>query len=241
MKHILLSSVFLLLNILASAQAMKVSSSPNSQGKQIVTSSEVKDDAPINDIQAMVRQNNPSHTLSSGGRGRIIVEEEVLFAPNGNKNTIGKAGMKLDPVGGSDVEILTELNATEGKSKEKLEESSVVSQNAYKNASTIVGSGFSHTILDKNRQNAAQNQDTDSYISISPNPINEAATVLIEQGPLSIHGTFHVFDITGRLIIGGNFEGNQFILERKNLNKGVYILSVLSENKVIASKKIVMN
>jgi Secretion system C-terminal sorting domain len=80
-----------------------------------------------------------------------------------------------------------------------------------------------------------------NVLHISPNPFNTTALVEIEDLPLSIHGSYQVFDIMGRLINAGQFEGNQFILERKNLGKGIYILRIMNENNVVATKKIMVN
>jgi Secretion system C-terminal sorting domain len=237
MKHILLVSFFLLLNMLAFAQALQVRSSSNPQTESVGEPTQLTNYTQINDIQAMVRRNDPSHMFIARGREKIIVEEQVLFIPNGDKTkVIGKFLKESDASNGNDSEIVTELNRQEDATKEKSEQSTIISENEFKSASISVGSAFKSTTF--NRQNAAQNQDKDAYLRISPNPINDAAVVEIEN---TIHGTFQVFDITGRLLNRGQFEGNQFILERKNLNKGVYILRVLDKNSVIGTKKIVVN
>jgi Secretion system C-terminal sorting domain len=235
MKHILLISLFLLLNMLAFAQALLVRNSPNPKGKSLAASTQVIDITQISYIQAMVRRSDPSHTFISRGREKIIVEEQVLFTrPDVVTSTVGIAVMRFPEISqGLDVILDTQLNSSTTVTTDKQAQTPTTAQSNESN-STV-------EILDKNntkKQSAAQNQDTDSYIHISPNPINDAAVVEIEN---VIHGTFQVFDITGRLLSRGQFEGNQFILERKNLNKGVYILRVLDEKSVIATKKIVVN
>jgi Secretion system C-terminal sorting domain len=235
MKHILLISFCLLLNMLATAQALLIRNSPNSQGKSFTEPTQVIDMTQINDIQAMVRRSDPAHTFISRGREKIIVEEQVLFTrPDVVTSTVGTAVMRFPEISQGLDEILdTQLNSNSAVTTNKQAQTPTTAQNNESNATVEILNN-----VNTKKKSAAQNQDTDSYIHISPNPINDAAVV--EMGN-AIHGTFQVFDITGRLLSRGQFEGNQFILERKSLNKGVYILRVLAENKVIASKKIVVN
>jgi Secretion system C-terminal sorting domain len=238
MKHILLISFCLLLNMLASAQALTTRNSPNPQGKTFSESTQVIDITQINDIQAMVRGKNPSQTFVVKGREKIIVEEQVLFTrPDVVTSTIGTAVMRFPEMSeGLDVILNPQLSSNNSASTVKQAQAPTNAQNNDSNATIEILDN-----IDVKQNNAAQKQDTDSYIHISPNPISVAALVEIENAPLSIQGTFQVFDITGRLLNAGQFEGNQFILERKSLNKGVYILRILSENSAIASKKIIVN
>jgi hypothetical protein len=235
MKHILLVSSFLLLNMLVTAQALQVRNSPNPQGKSFTESTQVIDITQINDIQAMVRRNEPTHTFIARGREKIIVEEQVLFTrPDVVTSTVGTSVMRFpDMSEGLDVILDTQLNSNGAVTTGKQAQTTTAAQNNESNSTVEILNN-----INTKKQSAAQNQHTDSYIHISPNPINDAAVV--EMGN-AIHGTFQVFDITGRLLSRGQFEGNQFILERKNLNKGVYILRVLEGKSVVATKKIVMN
>jgi Secretion system C-terminal sorting domain len=238
MKHILLILFSLLLNILVSAQALTTRNRPNPQGKPFAELTQVIDITQINDIQAMVRGKSSSLTFVATGREKIIVEEQVLFTrPDVVTSTIGKAVMRFPEMSeGLDAILDPQLNSN----------STVSNQNQTQAPTNVQNNDSNSTIetfdnLNVKQNNAAQKQDTDSYIRISPNPINVAALVEIENVPLSIHGTFQVFDIKGRLLNAGEFDGNHFILERKSLDKGIYILRILSENSAIASKKIIVN
>jgi hypothetical protein len=227
MKHILLVSLFSLLNILAFAQVCPLLV----RAKSISEPLAVFEKEQINDIQAMARRNDPSHSFASQRKGAIIVEEQVLFTRPDVVTTVGAGVMKFPEMSDNlDAILGSQSNSVKGE----------VSTEKPTNAQNTEGPLSKIEILNNinKQQSAAQNQDTDSYIRISPNPINDAAVV--EMGK-AIHGTFQVFDITGRLLNRGQFEGNQFILERKDLNKGVYILRVLDEKSVIATKKIVVN
>jgi Secretion system C-terminal sorting domain len=232
MKYILLIFSLLLLNMFASAQVCPLLV----RGNSITAPSAVFENAQISDIQTMVKRSGPSHTFVSKGREKIIVEEQVLFTrPDVMTSTIGTAVMRFPEMSeGLDVILDPQLSSNS---------SATTVMQAPTNAKNS-GSNSTIEILDNvnvKHNNSAQKQDTDSYIRISPNPINVAALVEIENAPLSIQGTFQVFDITGRLLNAGQFEGNQFILERKSLDKGVYILRIIIENSAIASKKIVIN
>lgn len=234
MKHILLISSLFLLNMLASAQECPLLV----RGNSITTPSAVFENAQISDIQAMVRRSGPSQTFVGRGREKIIVEEQVLFTrPDVITTTIGTAVMRFPEISeGLDIILDSQLNSNNTVTKQSPAQSPTkVQTNASISTIEIVENAK------VKQSNAAQKQDTDSYIRISPNPINVAAIVEIENAPLSIYATFQVFDLMGRLLNAGQFEGNQFTLERKNLNKGVYILRILNENSVIASKKIVVN
>jgi hypothetical protein len=231
MKHILLVSSFLLINILAFAQVCPLLV----RGKSISEPLAVFEKAQINDIQALVRRSGSSHTFIAKGREKIIVEEQVLFTrPDVVISTVGTAVMRFPEMSdGLDVILDTQLNSNSAVTTDKQAQTPTTAQNIESNSTVEILNN-----VNTKKQSAAQNQDTDSYIHISPNPINDAAVVEIEN---TIHGTFQVFDITGRLLNRGQFEGNQFILDRKNLNKGVYILRILEGKSVIATKKIVVN
>jgi Secretion system C-terminal sorting domain len=240
MKHILLVPSFLLFNVLAFAQALQIRNSPNPQTESVAEPAQLANNAQTNDIQAMVRWNNPSHSFAEKRKGAIIVEEQVLFT-RPDVLTGGTGIMKYPEMDDN----LDEMSDTDLKiSKGEITTVSQVPTNAqntdlsreYREGLSFKIEMLNNTLA--NSQNAARNQDTDAYMRISPNPINDAAVVEIEN---AIHGTFQVFDMTGRLLNRGSFDGSQFILERKNLNKGVYILNVLEENRVVATKKIVVN
>jgi Secretion system C-terminal sorting domain len=236
MKHILLVSLFLLLNMLAFAQALAVRNSSNSQTESVAEPTQLTNDAQINDIQAMARRNDPSHSFAAQKKGTIIVEEQVLFIPPVGTNVganVGTAVLKCSELN-DDMDAIsdTKLNAAKDDLTDKQVPTNAQNTEGPLSKIEILNNGLA------NSHNAAHNQDTDAHIRISPNPINDAAVV--EMGN-AIHGTFQVFDITGRLLNRGQFEGHQFILERKNLNKGVYILRVLEGKSVVATKKIVVN
>jgi hypothetical protein len=234
MKHILLISIFSLLNTLAIAQALQIRNSSNSQDESLDEPIQLTHDAPTNDIQAMVRNNGSSHTLVASKRGTmIIVEDQVLFIPpvGTNVGTNMTGVLKASATDEVDALLDTQLKA-DGVSKDN--------QTAG-NAQNTEGPFSKLEALDNaylNPQNAAHHRETYAYIRISPNPINDAAIVEIEN---AIHGTFQVFDTVGRLLNNGQFEGNQFVLERRNLGKGVYILRVLEGDNVVVTKKIVVN
>jgi Secretion system C-terminal sorting domain len=233
MKHILLVSLFLLLNLLASAQALQIRNSPNTQTESVAEPVQLTNNAQINDIQAMARGNNTSHSFASQRKGAIIVEEQVLFTrPD---VLTGGTGVMKYPEMSDDLDEILETHLKSSKNEV------LTDKQMPTNAQNTEGPSSNIEILNNlnaKQPNAAQVQDTDSYMRISPNPITDAAVVELKN---AIHGTFQVFDMTGRLLNRGLFDGSQFILERKNLNKGVYILRVSEGNRVVATKKMVVN
>jgi Secretion system C-terminal sorting domain len=236
MKHILLVPSFLLFNVLAFAQALQIRNSPNPQTESVAEPAQLANNAQTTDIQAIVRWNNPSHSFAEKRKGAIIVEEQVLFT-RPDVLTGGTGVMKYPEMDDN----LDEMSDTDLKiSKGEVTTVSQMPTNAQNtDLSRDYREGpFSLNNAHGNTPNAAHHQDTDAYMRITPNPINDAAVVEIEN---MIHGNFQIFDVTGRLLNVGQFEGNQFVLERKNLNKGVYILRVSEGNRVVATKKIVVN
>lgn len=71
-----------------------------------------------------------------------------------------------------------------------------------------------------------------------PNPFNTQTTIQFNQ-PVE-NTSLKLADISGREIKVLNFSGKQCVLERGDLTSGIYFLSVVSENKIIATEKLVI-
>lgn len=75
-------------------------------------------------------------------------------------------------------------------------------------------------------------------INIYPNPFTDFAEIEI-AGNIS-NAVFEMFDITGQLIESINIEGNTALIQRENINAGLYFYTVKSEEKIIGKGKIVV-
>ncbi|MDF2436212.1 MAG: type sorting protein [Bacteroidota bacterium] len=77
--------------------------------------------------------------------------------------------------------------------------------------------------------------------SVYPNPMNTIATVTLTEN--SFHNrdlSWQLSDSDGRIRSVGRIDGISFRIERNECAKGFYILSIKSENKIISSKKIII-
>jgi hypothetical protein len=74
-------------------------------------------------------------------------------------------------------------------------------------------------------------------VKISPNPFSESA---IFETPLSISGSFELFDITGKMLRKEAFEGTIFEFYRKGLNSGIYLFKIVSKDKYISIGKLII-
>lgn len=72
---------------------------------------------------------------------------------------------------------------------------------------------------------------------ILPNPVTSVATI---QFPVDGDYTLDIFDATGRSIWHDRFRGSEYILLRKNLNAGVYLLKLKKDDGLPFLKMVVM-
>jgi hypothetical protein len=86
---------------------------------------------------------------------------------------------------------------------------------------------------------------TKQFISVSPNPMNTAATFGIKgieiqsKGLLSERrGHFELFDPIGRRVRVLSFDGNQFELERAGLSAGIYLFRISINGQFIGTGKV---
>ncbi len=74
-------------------------------------------------------------------------------------------------------------------------------------------------------------------VSVFPNPFVNAINFVVKGVEDSFH--FTLYDITGKTIKQLNNNTNQLVMERDNLDAGIYYYTITSNNKVIANGKIV--
>jgi hypothetical protein len=101
-----------------------------------------------------------------------------------------------------------------------------------------VAEGFVTAIIDPAKPNAGLK------VKVYPNPFVEQATFEIESDPLSIEHSgakiFRLYDIVGRLVRTERFNTKQFIFERKDLPRGIYIFNIENQGRNIGSGKLMI-
>ena len=79
------------------------------------------------------------------------------------------------------------------------------------------------------------NQET---LTISPNPFTSASTITFNTEQKNT--TLYIRDVLGKEISKQTFSGKEFIIEKGDLNKGIYFVEIIDENKISINKKIIV-
>lgn len=75
-------------------------------------------------------------------------------------------------------------------------------------------------------------------INVFPNPFSDHASLISDR---DLNGmTIQVCDLQGRVLMTEKIESNNVRIERTNLKSGLYLLQLISENKVLAVKKLLV-
>jgi hypothetical protein len=84
--------------------------------------------------------------------------------------------------------------------------------------------------------------DTDAYLKVFPNPVNDVLTVDFEVAPSYQNLSFHLTNTLGQIVLTENIENTKGMQSFPvgNLATGVYFLSLLSDNEVLKTEKIVV-
>ncbi len=80
---------------------------------------------------------------------------------------------------------------------------------------------------------------SDNIINIYPNPFTNSTTVSFSNEQKNT--TIKVTDILGKEIKSQNFSGKQFIIEKAEMQTGVYFLQIIDDKKNILNKKIILH
>lgn len=75
-------------------------------------------------------------------------------------------------------------------------------------------------------------------VKVYPNPFNNFTNIEIEGLEIK-NGVFMLYDVTGRLLRREHFYSNNFVLQKKNLQTGLYFFTIENENLIIANGKII--
>jgi hypothetical protein len=80
-------------------------------------------------------------------------------------------------------------------------------------------------------------QNTKGRISITPNPTSDKVNINLNQNDVSdLKATLTLFDMTGRQVLSQITTGETYQLDLSNLAKGMYVLTVQSNNAVYQEK-----
>ena len=79
-------------------------------------------------------------------------------------------------------------------------------------------------------------EDHQTAVAVYPNPTNGMVTIAIEGNS---GYTYQVFDFTGKAVLDGKGQGQEMTLDLGGLGKGVYFISVMTENIRLTQKVIV--
>lgn len=75
-------------------------------------------------------------------------------------------------------------------------------------------------------------------VNVFPNPFTNQTTIDLNTNYKN--ATLKIIDVLGKELKNINFSGKQVILEIEGLNKGIYFIQIVLEEKIVASKKIIV-
>jgi hypothetical protein len=79
--------------------------------------------------------------------------------------------------------------------------------------------------------------DATSKISLTPNPFRAELTINTLVGLQD--ATINVYNMIGQMVKQANhLDGNKIVFNRENLNPGIYLIQLLQNGKLLASKKV---
>jgi hypothetical protein len=79
----------------------------------------------------------------------------------------------------------------------------------------------------------------DILLKISPNPFSQLAKIQITNSPFNAHECL-IYDELGRLRRKEKFFGTEFLLEQKELEKGIFWIKIVSDKWILAEGKIII-
>ena len=75
-------------------------------------------------------------------------------------------------------------------------------------------------------------------VNVFPNPFTEQTRIDLNNE--CKNATIKIIDVLGSEIWNKKFSGKQLIFEREKLKNGIYFIQIISEDKIIANKKIIV-
>ena len=111
------------------------------------------------------------------------------------------------------------------------------------NQNPIITNTYFHTVGEEFievRLLTSTNELNPIQLQVSPNPFFQTAIVKVNNTSQQTH-TFKLFDLQGREVQQYNFSGNTFELERKNLEQGMYLFEIHTQDaQLLGSGKLVI-
>ncbi len=90
--------------------------------------------------------------------------------------------------------------------------------------------------------NDKERREENNLFSVSPNPAIDFLQVLFNKGRNSYNGTFHIFDINGKLVENRPFENTSIIvIPLDGMPAGLYFLKYLENGAVMAVERFVIS
>ncbi|MGR6088039.1 MAG: SBBP repeat-containing protein [Arcticibacter sp.] len=83
-----------------------------------------------------------------------------------------------------------------------------------------------------------ETSDPVNSISIYPNPLTDATTITFHE--FQSNAIVSVYDAIGNEIKSINFSGDKLVLEKGDMQSGIYFVKTVSENRFFSSKKLII-
>jgi uncharacterized repeat protein (TIGR03803 family) len=91
-----------------------------------------------------------------------------------------------------------------------------------------------HTVV----TSITQNLSSEGKIEVYPNPFTNQTTILFNE--VQKNTTIKIMDVLGKEIRIINFTGKQLIIEKGEMQNGIYFVQVIGSNKSVVNKKIMI-
>ena len=84
----------------------------------------------------------------------------------------------------------------------------------------------------------SENTNTNSQITISPNPFTSSTTISFNEEQKNT--TIKIMDVMSREIKTIHFSGKEYVIEKGEMSKGIYFVRITDGNKNVMNRKIVL-
>jgi hypothetical protein len=110
--------------------------------------------------------------------------------------------------------------------------------------SLFTGSTFNVLVVaNTNPAGITENKNAENKLIVSPNPANDKVTVLLDQTNSSVINSIMITGIDGRTVLKKSIKENtskQILLDVSDLNSGLYLLNVKTNQGMLSSKLCIM-
>ena len=106
------------------------------------------------------------------------------------------------------------------------------------NPSKAVSSNTHSNIINLGLTTSISQSDFANSVSIYPNPFTEQTTISFSE--IQKNTTIKIMDVVGKEIKTINFTGKDYLLEKEEMNAGIYFVQIIYTNKNMVNRKVVM-